>query len=563
MNINGRINHLLHESLLSVDAAQHSALRRSYRLVYYTLRGLNINRTVVDCAALTLFSTLAVVPLLAVVLIVLGRLGVIDAGIKALYISVPEWSDLLDRVIPAARAAVDIVPSGIFAIVGIVLLLFVVFTLFRTAEGSFNRIWSITRKRNFLHRYTAYLIIALFVPALLILAISFAYDIISAIGLSNDMSKLLSRSLAILFTSLATTLVYKYLPFTRVAWRNALMSGIFAGVLLSVWQWGYVYLQSAMSQLSVIYGSFAAVPLFIIWLQVSWFILLLGCEICHVRQHRDYYELIDRRRLYHDTVTTKRTKVVIIGSGNVAEAFARTLADTPNVLLRQIIARNRERCEHVASIGRCAWSIDPSELAEADIYIIAVSDRAVESVARDYTFPESAIVVHTAGSVAMSAIPRPGKRGILYPFQSFSAGRIIRLRDVPIFVEGDNEEVVMYLARFAHNISSRVEYADSKRRSKIHLAGVFVNNFTNHLYGIATEIVGEEELSFDVLRPIISETANKAIASGDPFAVQTGPAIRGDKAVTDKHLTILEDDDTKRQIYNDITESIWETSKRM
>ena len=232
MNINGRINHLLHESLLSVDAAQHSALRRSYRLVYYTLRGLNINRTVVDCAALTLFSTLAVVPLLAVVLIVLGRLGVIDAGIKALYISVPEWSDLLVRVIPAARAAVDIVPSGIFAIVGIVLLLFVVFTLFRTAEGSFNRIWSITRKRNFLHRYTAYLIIALFVPALLILAISFAYDIISAIGLSNDMSKLLSRSLAILFTSLATTLIYKYLPFTRVAWRNALMSGIFAGVLL-------------------------------------------------------------------------------------------------------------------------------------------------------------------------------------------------------------------------------------------------------------------------------------------------------------------------------------------
>ena len=108
MNINGRINHLLHESLLSVDAAEHSAFRRSYRLIYYTLRGLNINRTVVDCAALTLFSMLAVVPLLAVVLIVLGRLGVIDAGIKALYTSVPEWSDLLDSVIPAARAAVSI-----------------------------------------------------------------------------------------------------------------------------------------------------------------------------------------------------------------------------------------------------------------------------------------------------------------------------------------------------------------------------------------------------------------------------------------------------------------------
>ena len=563
MNINSRIKHLLHESLLSVDAAQHSLLRRGYRLVYYTLRGLNMNRIVVDCAALTLFSMLAVVPLLAVVLMVLGKLGVIDAGLKALYISVPEWSDLLDSVIPAARAAVGIVPSGIFAVVGIVILLFVVFTLFRTAEGSFNRIWSVTRKRRFIRRYTAYLVIALFVPALLILAISFAYDIISAIGLSNDMSNLLSRSLAILFTSLATTLVYKYLPYTRVSWRNALVSGVFAGILLSVWQWGYVYLQGAMSQLSVIYGSFAAVPLFIIWLQVSWFILLFGCEICHVCQHRGYYELIDRRRLYYDTVKAKRTKVVIIGSGNVAEAFARTLADTPNVLLRQVIARNRERCEQVATIGRCSWSIDPAELADADIYIIAVSDRAVESVACDYNFPENAIVVHTAGSVALSAIPRPGKRGILYPFQSFSAGRIIRLRDVPIFVEADNEVVAEQLYAFAHLVSSRVEYADSERRSKIHLAGVFVNNFTNHLYGIATEIVSEEDLSFDVLRPIISETASKAIASGDPFVVQTGPAIRGDKAVTDKHLNILEEDSSKRQIYNDITESIWETSKRM
>ena len=563
MKINDRINHLLHESLLSVDAAQHSALRRSYRLVYYTLRGLNINRTVVDCAALTLYSMFAIVPLLAVVLMILGRLGVIDAGINALYISVPEWSDLLDSVIPAAKAAVDIVPSGIFAVVGIVILLFVVFTLFRTAEGSFNRIWSVTRKRSFLHRYTAYLIIALFVPALLILAISFAYDIISAIGLSNDMSLLLSRSLAILFTSLATTLVYKYLPFTRVAWRNALWSGIFAGVLLSVWQWGYVYLQGAMSQLSVIYGSFAAVPLFIIWLQVSWFILLLGCEICHVRQHRDYFELIDRRRLYHDTMRAKRVKVVIIGSGNVAEAFARTLADTPNVLLRQVMARNRERCEQVAAIGRCSWSIDPAELADADVYIIAVSDRAVESVASKYNFPEDAIVVHTAGSVAIDAIPRSERRGILYPFQSFSSGRIIRLRDVPIFVEADNEDVAAFLTKFARLISSRVEYADSQRRGKIHLSGVFVNNFTNHLYGIATEIVNEEGLSFDVLRPIISETASKAIASGDPFAVQTGPAIRGDRAVTDKHLHLLEEDNSKRQIYNDITDSIWETSKRI
>ena len=256
-------------------------------------------------------------------------------------------------------------------------------------------------------------------------------------------------------------------------------------------------------------------------------------------------------------------RVVILGSGNVAEAFARTLADTPNVELRQVVARNAERCKAVAEIGRCSWSTDPAQLVDADLYIISVSDRVVEGVARSYDFPERAIVVHTAGSVAMSAIPRPEKRGILYPFQSFSAGRGITLKDVPLFVEADNKAIAEFLTQFARRISSRVEYADSVRRAQIHLAGVFVNNFTNHLYGVASDILAKEGLTFDVLRPIIAETANKAVDSGNPFAVQTGPAIRGDKTITEKHLDLLGYDALKQHIYKDITESIWETSKKI
>lgn len=256
-------------------------------------------------------------------------------------------------------------------------------------------------------------------------------------------------------------------------------------------------------------------------------------------------------------------RVVIIGSGNVAEAYARTLADAPNVALEQIMARNAQRCKHVAEIGRCGWATDPCQLAEADLYIISVSDRAVEAVARSYNFPAEAIVVHTAGSVAIDAIARPERRGILYPFQSFSAGRDITLNGVPLFVEADNESVTRFLTMFARRVTSRVEYADSARRAKIHLAGVFVNNFTNHLYGIASDIIANEGLSFDLLRPIIAETASKAIASGDPFTVQTGPAIRGDKAITEKHIALLADDAIKTQIYKDLTQSIWETSKKI
>ena len=200
MRIFSRIRRLLHETLLRVDDAQkNSFLRRSYRLIYYTLRGVNANRLTVNSAALTLYTMFAIVPLLAVVLLILRSFGVIERGVNALYVSLPEWSDLLDKVIEGANAAADIIPSGIFAVVGVVMLLFTVFTLFRQTEESFNRIWSVTRKRSFIHRYTAYLTIALCVPPLLVLAVSFAYDIISEIGLSNDMSVLLSRSLAILF----------------------------------------------------------------------------------------------------------------------------------------------------------------------------------------------------------------------------------------------------------------------------------------------------------------------------------------------------------------------------
>ena len=108
-----------------------------------------------------------------------------------------------------------------------------------------------------------------------------------------------------------------------------------------------------------------------------------------------------------------------------------------------------------------------------------------------------------------------------------------------------------------------VEYADSERRRTIHLAGVFVNNFTNHLYALGREIVAEEGLDFEVLRPLIAETAAKALDSGNPAAVQTGPARRGDREVIERHLAILGKESTKGKIYNEITSSIWETSKRI
>lgn len=557
---------LIHHNLLSVDAAERSPMRRGYRLIYYALRGVNVHRTMVDSGALTLYTLLSLVPMLTLMLLILDKMGVVDECVALIYSSTPEkWNVVLDTLFSTARAAGDKIAPGFLAIVGISVLIFMVFALFRTAERSFNVVFGVVENRSFVHRYTAYIIIALFVPTLILAALTFAYDALAMVGLSDGINDFVGGVISTMLVVAATMLMYKYLPYTRVNWRNAIYAGVFAGVSLSLWMRGYVYFQHMMTSFNIIYGSLAAVPLFIIWLQVSWNIILVGCELCAVWQYRHRYDSIDRRRIRTSSIEkSAATRVVIVGSGNVAESFARTMTHAEGVELVQVYARNSVRGIAVAKIGRCEWTADPEQLAAADIYIITVSDRAVKSVAEALTIPEDAILVHTAGSVPMDAIPeRKGGRGIIYPLQSFTSGRVVNLTDVPLFIEADNEAIAERLKQIASHISSRVEYADSERRRVIHLAGVFVNNFVNHLYAIGGDVVASADLDFDVLKPLIRETADKALASADPRSVQTGPAVRGDVAVTERHIKMLESEECKQQIYKQITESIWETSKKI
>ncbi|MBO7198992.1 MAG: YihY family inner membrane protein [Alistipes sp.] len=557
---------LIHHNLLSVDAAERSHLRKGYRLVYYTLRGVNVHRTMVDSAALTLYTLLALVPVLTLALLILRKIDVVDRCVPLIYSSVPDkWHAMLDNLLATANGAVENIAPGFLAIVGIAMLIFMVFALFRTVEGSFNRVFNVVDSRSFIHRYMAYVIIALFVPTLLLSAMTFAYDLLAMVGLGDGVNDVVGSITSTLSVMVAAMLMYKYLPYTNVGWRNALYAGSVAGVSLSLWMSGYVYFQQMMTAYNIIYGSLAALPLFIIWLQVSWNIILVGCELCAVWQYRDRYEYIDRRRIKvavanDDSVTS----VVVVGSGNVAEAFARTLSKCEDMVLRQIFSRNEERGRAIAEIADTMWCGDMEMIAPADIYIIAVSDRAVADVAASLNVPADSIVVHTAGSVPMDAIAkREGGRGIIYPLQSFTSGREVCLSDVPLFIESDNTATTERLMRIASHISSRVEYADSERRRVIHLAGVYVNNFVNHLYAVGDDVVERAGLDFDVLKPLIRETAAKAIASSDPRSVQTGPAVRGDVVVTERHMAMLKDKESKQKIYKYITESIWETSKKI
>lgn len=250
-------------------------------------------------------------------------------------------------------------------------------------------------------------------------------------------------------------------------------------------------------------------------------------------------------------------RVTVIGSGNVAEALALNIAAAWGVELVELVARDAGHGEAIAMAAGCDFVPFGEPMAEADLYIIAVSDCAVEEVAHVLEFPDEAIVAHTAGSIELKALGE-GRRGVFYPFQTFTAGRRVDMSDVPIFIEGSDEPTAVAIEGFAGQLSSKLYRADSRRRREIHLSGVWACNFVNALYTVAAEhLKSREGLPFDVLQPLILETAHKAAEVEEPASVQTGPARRGDREVIERHLKMLADEPELQQIYRLISEQIY------
>jgi predicted short-subunit dehydrogenase-like oxidoreductase (DUF2520 family) len=253
--------------------------------------------------------------------------------------------------------------------------------------------------------------------------------------------------------------------------------------------------------------------------------------------------------------------IVIIGSGNVAESLARAIAGS-GLRLVQVFARNAVRAQEVAGLAGCGWATRPEELAEADLYLLAVSDRAVAEVAAALPIPERAAVAHTAGCVPLEALPAKfARRAVFYPLQTFTRGRRVGFADLPVFIEASTPALQTELETLARRITRHVHAADSARRARLHLAAVFVCNFVNHMYAVGAELTEAAGLDFGLLKPLIAETTAKALDAASPAAVQTGPAVRGDLATQERHAAML-DDELLRTIYTTISQHIWETSRR-
>ncbi|WP_040280971.1 Rossmann-like and DUF2520 domain-containing protein [Psychroserpens damuponensis] len=246
--------------------------------------------------------------------------------------------------------------------------------------------------------------------------------------------------------------------------------------------------------------------------------------------------------------------VVILGAGNVAHHLYKAFFSSENVTVTQWYNRNISNIRPFNS--EVQLTDDISQLIEADIYIIAVSDDVIADISAQLPF-EDRLVVHTSGSASGYDIDQKNRRGIFYPLQTFSQGAEIDFSTVPICYEALMKKDYPILKELAQSISNNTKRINSDQRAALHLAAVFVNNFTNQLYRVAHEITESQGAEFDLLKPLISETALK-VQDLSPFKAQTGPAKRNDKKTIKRHLKLL-DNDHHKDIYKLMTASIKKT----
>lgn len=252
-------------------------------------------------------------------------------------------------------------------------------------------------------------------------------------------------------------------------------------------------------------------------------------------------------------------KVVIIGAGNVATVLGRKIMAAGHEVL-QVFARNIQDMQRLADTLHCEAVSRVEQLhAGANIYLLAITDRAIASVMAELP-PLEGMVVHTAGSVGMDVLKINAKSyGILYPLQSLARGKE-EYDDIPLLIDSNTQGGQEMLFQFALTLSAVVQQANDEMRLKLHLAAVVVNNFTNQLYALCADYCETENVPFRLLLPLIHETTER-LNQFDPREVQTGPARRGDRQTIDRHLQLLKSHSELSEIYTVMTRSIIKSTK--
>lgn len=270
-------------------------------------------------------------------------------------------------------------------------------------------------------------------------------------------------------------------------------------------------------------------------------------------------------------------KIVLIGAGNLATHLGKALHAAGHDML-QVFSRTMQSAETLASLLDAEPLTDIAQVRDdADVYIFSVKDSAlvqlvaqlcrheadglgedgaVNALCKAKKGEHERVFLHTAGSMPMSVFEGMAQHyGVLYPMQTFSKQREVDFSIIPCFVEANDEFALKQIEGLAREISGRVYQLSSEDRKYLHLSAVFACNFANHCYAISQELLEEHGIPFDVMLPLINETAAK-VHEMKPKDAQTGPAVRYDENVIDKQSKLLENHPHFKKVYDSMSKSI-------
>jgi predicted short-subunit dehydrogenase-like oxidoreductase (DUF2520 family) len=246
-------------------------------------------------------------------------------------------------------------------------------------------------------------------------------------------------------------------------------------------------------------------------------------------------------------------KIILIGAGNVATNVGLGLKQA-GYEITGCYSRSIESTHLLAKTLDCLLLNDLQHLPAHDLLLVCVPDAAIAGVIAQ--LPITSNIAYTSGTVSLDELPNTHKIGVFYTLQTFTKNKQIELKTVPFFVESKDKNLQKELLKLAKHIGLRAEITSSEQRKQLHIAAVFVNNFTNHLAYLAKQHVEKHELSWENLLPLLGETFSK-INTENPKEIQTGPARRKDLNVLEKHLNELSGNE--KEIYKAITNSILNT----
>ena len=328
---------------------------KQLRIVVLAVRGFDEDRCQLRASALTYYTLLSIVPVAAIIFGIAKGFGFQEVLEKDLLEKFSEHKAVLVQVIDFANSVLETTKGGLIAGIGLAVLFWTVIKVLGTIERSFNNIWGVQKSRSWSRKFTDYISVILVAPILFVLSGSITVFITSQVAFITEKFALLGffsplilpllKLLPYCIVWILFTFIYIFMPNTKVKFTSGLVAGIVAGSIYELVQWGYFTFQLGVAKYNAIYGSFAALPLFLVWVQVSWLVVLFGAEISFSHQNVDTYEFepdclnssVSFKKLLSLRIVHLLVKNFAAGKAPLNEASIAQILEVPIRLVRQIL----------------------------------------------------------------------------------------------------------------------------------------------------------------------------------------------------------------------------------